>query len=104
VTESFPWKTFVGALSRWYGKSARPLPWRDSHDPYRIWLSEVMLQQTRVETVLDGNVRRVWARIFAVAAPDEGLQNTRRAALSAVCGASLSMLQGRRGWRRFPPR
>jgi len=39
-------------LSRWYNKIARPLPWRKTHDPYRIWVSEVMLQQTQVETVL----------------------------------------------------
>jgi A/G-specific adenine glycosylase len=40
------------ALSLWYQKIARPLPWRENHDPYRIWISEVMLQQTQVETVL----------------------------------------------------
>lgn len=38
-------------LLAWYRASARQLPWRDSRDPYAIWLSEVMLQQTRVETV-----------------------------------------------------
>jgi len=35
----------------WYDRSARDLPWRRTRDPYRIWLSEVMLQQTRVEAV-----------------------------------------------------
>ena len=39
-------------LLEWYGKSRRDLPWRRSDDPYRIWLSETMLQQTRVETVV----------------------------------------------------
>lgn len=39
-------------LSQWYKKFSRPLPWRKTHDPYRIWVSEVMLQQTQVETVL----------------------------------------------------
>ncbi len=39
-------------LLRWYRQSHRDLPWRDTRDPYRIWLSEIMLQQTRVETVL----------------------------------------------------
>lgn len=38
-------------LLKWYGKNRRDLPWRRSGDPYAIWLSEVMLQQTRVETV-----------------------------------------------------
>ncbi len=33
----------------WYGINSRNLPWRETKDPYRIWLSEVILQQTRVE-------------------------------------------------------
>jgi A/G-specific adenine glycosylase len=40
------------ALLPWYARQARDLPWRRTRDPYRIWASEVMLQQTRVETVL----------------------------------------------------
>jgi A/G-specific adenine glycosylase len=40
-------------LLAWYMASARKLPWRESHDTYRIWLSEVMLQQTQVVTVID---------------------------------------------------
>ena len=39
-------------LMAWYGKHKRRLPWRGEKDPYRVWVSEVMLQQTRVETVL----------------------------------------------------
>jgi A/G-specific adenine glycosylase len=42
----------VRALVAWYDRSARDLPWRRTRDPYAIWLSEVMLQQTRVETVI----------------------------------------------------
>ena len=38
-------------LLHWYDANARTLPWRGSSDPYRIWLSEIMLQQTRAETV-----------------------------------------------------
>ncbi len=41
------------ALLRWYARHRRPLPWRQRRDPYAIWVSEVMLQQTRVETVVD---------------------------------------------------
>lgn len=37
----------------WYNLEKRNLPWRGESDPYRIWVSEVMLQQTRVDTVLD---------------------------------------------------
>lgn len=43
---------FAPRLLRWYRQSHRDLPWRATRDPYRIWLSEIMLQQTRVETVL----------------------------------------------------
>lgn len=39
-------------LLAWYDQHARTLPWRGIHDPYRTWVSETMLQQTRVETVL----------------------------------------------------
>lgn len=46
-------KTFFSAeLLSWYRASKRDLPWRRSRDPYHIWVSEVMLQQTRVETVI----------------------------------------------------
>ena len=41
----------VKQLCQWYDKNARNLPWRENKDPYRIWVSEIMLQQTRVEAV-----------------------------------------------------
>ena len=41
----------VNALLSWYDANARDLPWRKTSDPYRIWISEIMLQQTRVEAV-----------------------------------------------------
>lgn len=40
-------------LLNWYEKNARSLPWRQDQDTYHIWLSEIMLQQTRVDTVID---------------------------------------------------
>ncbi len=43
---------FRQALVDWYKKEKRDLPWRHTSDPYRIWVSEVMLQQTRVDTVI----------------------------------------------------
>lgn len=43
---------FRKRLIDWYGKNHRKLPWRETADPYRIWVSEVMLQQTQVKTVL----------------------------------------------------
>lgn len=39
-------------LLEWYHHIQRDLPWRKNHDPYRIWVSEIMLQQTRVDTVI----------------------------------------------------
>jgi A/G-specific adenine glycosylase len=43
---------FSQFLLKWYAESKRRLPWRESKDPYRIWVSEVMLQQTRVDTAI----------------------------------------------------
>jgi len=40
------------ALLAWYGEHGRSLPWRDTDAPYHIWISEIMLQQTQVKTVL----------------------------------------------------
>src|SRR5262245_1124236 len=40
------------ALIQWFGESQRILPWRSSYDPYHVWISEIMLQQTQVETVI----------------------------------------------------
>ncbi len=40
-------------LKEWYAKNRRELPWRGSKDPYRVWLSEVILQQTRIDQGLD---------------------------------------------------
>lgn len=43
---------FSKLLLKWYIKNARALPWRDSRDAYAVWVSEIMLQQTRVDTVI----------------------------------------------------
>lgn len=40
-----------GKILPWYEQNARDLPWRQDQDPYHVWISEIMLQQTRVETV-----------------------------------------------------
>ncbi|HRY31407.1 MAG TPA: A/G-specific adenine glycosylase [Bacteroidales bacterium] len=59
----------------WYRQHARALPWRDTKDPYLIWLSEVILQQTRVEQGLDYYLRFSSRfpdlRSLAEASPDE---------------------------------
>lgn len=65
-------------LCRWYRSSHRRLPWRETKDPYAIWISEVMLQQTQVATVLP-YFQRFMARfpalgVLARAELDEVLQ------------------------------
>lgn len=64
----------VSPLLRWYAENARPLPWRMTPDPYRVWVSEIMLQQTRVEAVKPYYERFLSAfpdiRVFAAAGED----------------------------------
>ncbi len=44
---------FASKLLAWYDANARDLPWRKNRDPYRVWVSEIMLQQTRVAAVIE---------------------------------------------------
>ena len=57
----------------WYDRNRRDLPWRRETDPYRIWLSEVMLQQTRVEAVIPYYHRflEAFPNLLALAQADE---------------------------------
>ena len=50
------------SLLKWYSKNARTMPWRDHPDPYAVWVSEIMLQQTRVETVIPYFEK--WMKLF----------------------------------------
>ncbi len=45
-------KELVNRIIKWYQKNQRMLPWREDKDPYHVWISEIMLQQTRIEAVL----------------------------------------------------
>lgn len=47
-----PAKEFSSRLLKWYRKNKRELPWRKDSDAYRVWVSEIMLQQTQVKTVV----------------------------------------------------
>jgi len=67
------------ALLRWFRTAARPMAWRETRDPYRIWVSEIMLQQTRVDTVAPYYER------FLLKFPDIG--SLARAPLDAVLKA-----------------
>ncbi|WP_209124071.1 A/G-specific adenine glycosylase [Alkalihalobacillus sp. BA299] len=52
ILQEFNIKGFQNQLVHWFEEHKRDLPWRKTKDPYRIWVSEVMLQQTRVDTVI----------------------------------------------------
>ena len=69
-------QAFSSLLLNWYQKAARDLPWRHSRDPYEIWISEIMLQQTRVAAVLgyyDRFLRRFPTVKDLAQAPEEDL-------------------------------
>jgi A/G-specific adenine glycosylase len=105
----------AAALLAWYDRHRRPLPWRRDRDPYRVWVSEIMLQQTRVETVL-----RYYERFLArfpdvhalASAPLEevlalwsGLGYYRRARQLHAAAAEISaggFPGDAAGWRRLP--
>ena len=68
------WRSgFRRRLRAWYGKHARDLPWRRSRDPYLVWISEIMLQQTQVATVESYflRFRESFPTIEALAAAEE---------------------------------
>jgi A/G-specific adenine glycosylase len=99
---------FRRSLLKWYDEHRRDLPWRQTRDPYRIWLSEIMLQQTRVAAVLEHY--RIFLERFpdvhALAAASEdsvlaawsGLGYYRRARMLHQCAKEIALRQG----GRFP--
>ncbi len=101
-------RAFRDALLRWYDRNGRDLPWRETHDPYRIWISEIKLQQTRVAAVLDHyriflerfpDVRTLAAASAdAVLAAWSGLGYYRRARMLHQCAKDLVHKHG----ARFP--
>lgn len=52
MLEKYEFNIPAKALSEWFETHARKLPWRDEQTPYHVWISEIMLQQTRVEAVI----------------------------------------------------
>ncbi|MFD0897294.1 A/G-specific adenine glycosylase [Loigolactobacillus binensis] len=64
---------FQKTLLTWYDQEKRDLPWRHDHDPYHIWVSEIMLQQTQVQTVIPYYQRfmAVFPTVAALAAAPE---------------------------------
>src|ERR1041385_3926099 len=72
-------KKFQRLLLRWYDANKRDLPWRRERNPYRIWVSEIMLQQTRVNAVLE-HYRRFLERFPTI----QSLARAREASVLAV--------------------
>ncbi len=69
---------FVPGLLAWFRQNGRTLPWRGHPDPYAVWVSEIMLQQTQVETVIPYFEK--WMRLFPsladlAAAPEQAALN-----------------------------
>ena len=101
-------RAFHRQLLAWYDACARDLPWRESRDPYRVWVSEIMLQQTRVAAVIEHYhefLRRfptveklAAAREASVLAAWSGLGYYRRARM--LHAAAKVVARGRGG--RFP--
>ena len=101
-------RTFRAQLLRWYDTNKRDLPWRVTKDPYLIWLSEIMLQQTRVAVVKEYYPRFVkrfptievlaGARISSVLAVWSGLGYYRRA--RGMHAAAREIIRDRGG--QFP--
>ena len=73
-----PAPSFADILLQWFDLNGRELPWRGTHDPYRIWLSEIILQQTRIDQGRDYWLRFVgrWPTVadLAQASEDEVLR------------------------------
>ncbi len=57
-------KEFARALAKWFSAEARDYPWRRTEDPYAILVSEIMLQQTQIATVLDRGFYTRWMERF----------------------------------------
>lgn len=64
---------FSKHLIQWFNLNQRNLPWRGSKDPYQVWISEIMLQQTRVEAVIDyfNHWLKKWPTVIALSKASE---------------------------------
>lgn len=71
--EKFDFQRIPAPLLSWYKQNKRTLPWREEPTPYRVWVSEIMLQQTRVEAVKEYYVRfmQELPDVFALAECEE---------------------------------
>ncbi|MEK7690060.1 MAG: A/G-specific adenine glycosylase, partial [Bdellovibrionota bacterium] len=114
--QSFPEK--VMRTCRWFEKRARVLPWRDDPTPYRVWVSEIMLQQTQVSAVVpffDRFLARFPDVSFLAAAKQEAVltawsglgyyaraRNLQKAAQTVVRDRGGALPESREGWLQLP--
>jgi len=75
--------TIATKVESWFARHQRPLPWRNTYDPYHVWVSEVMAQQTRLEVVL-GYFERFVARFPTLTALAEASEDEVTAAWSGL--------------------
>jgi len=98
-------RSIVAPLLKWFAGNARDLPWRWTRDPYAIWVSEIMLQQTQVKTVIPYWQR--WMKqlpdIASLAAADEDTVGRPRLLLAGAQPAKGGQADPRRVWRPLPP-
>ncbi len=73
ILQNFNIKEFQEELLSWYEMNKRKLPWRENKDPYKVWISEIMLQQTKVDTVIPyfNQFIAKYPTTFALAEADE---------------------------------
>ncbi|SET70885.1 A/G-specific DNA-adenine glycosylase [Oceanobacillus limi] len=71
--QDFDISGFQDDLVSWYKQNKRDLPWRENQDPYRVWVSEIMLQQTKVDTVIPYfyHFLEKFPTVYELAAADE---------------------------------
>ncbi len=108
--------TFQKKILVWYQKNKRPLPWRLNQDPYRVWISEIMLQQTQVQTVIPYYEKFLnrFPTVLALAQAKEedvlacwaGLGYYRRARQLHVCAKNIanqnSFPNNAKDWQQLP--
>src|SRR5689334_7817852 len=109
---------FRRKLLQWYDAHARALPWREDRDPYRVWVSEIMLQQTRVAAVIEHYLeflrrfptvqKLAGAREASVLAAWSGLGYYRRARMLHAAAKVVARERAGKfpttaaGWRELP--
>ncbi|WP_102347640.1 A/G-specific adenine glycosylase [Bacillus sp. Marseille-P3661] len=73
ILTNFDHNQFQNDLISWFKKEQRKLPWRKDQDPYKVWVSEIMLQQTRVDTVIPyfNNFIKQFPTVHALAKAEE---------------------------------